>query len=100
MERDEAQLIAEALALEPLSDDNAERLDQLRAIALGEGLLMDHCPECGIALEGIDITAHALNHWPDYVDQRLHSKDAKARRTAMLRAGARQRLPAPDPESE
>lgn len=100
MERDSAQLAADAMALEPLSDDPAERLDQLRIIAEGENIVMDHCPECGISLEGIDINAHAAAHWPDYVDDRHHSPEARKRRAAMLKAGARQRIPVPAESDE
>jgi hypothetical protein len=97
---DEEQRLAEAMSLEPLSFDHAERMEQLRLIAAGEGLLMDNCPECGISLDGIDIAAHASNHWPPYIDPNHLSREAKQRQRAMLTAARKQRLPVAPAEDE
>lgn len=44
------------------------------------------CPECRQPLTGMDLEAHAQQHWPDYIDPRTVSADA-ARRKGQVRAG-------------
>lgn len=64
---------------------------------------MDTCPECGISLEGIDIAAHAEQHWPEYARGAQHyrvNKEAQRRYAALVKAASRQKLPKPDEEAE
>lgn len=45
------------------------------------------CPECGLNLDGIDVKAHALVHYPDDLDERKASKLALKRRAQLLGGG-------------
>lgn len=44
------------------------------------------CPECGVDLAGRDGTAHALSHWPEYLDPVRDSRQARERQE-ICRAG-------------
>lgn len=44
------------------------------------------CPECGAPMAGLDPVAHALSHYPEYLDPAKSGKEAK-RNQALIRAG-------------
>ncbi len=45
------------------------------------------CPECGRDLEGVDVEAHSLSHWPVVLDPATSSKEAKARKRLLEQGG-------------
>ena len=45
------------------------------------------CPECGLALDGIDVIAHALTHYPEYLDPAHSSKAARDNQKLLLAGG-------------
>lgn len=45
------------------------------------------CPECGISLSGLNISAHALTHWPEYLNPATSSKLARKRQALTLAGG-------------
>ncbi len=45
------------------------------------------CPECGRVLAGQDVYAHALTHWPEYLDPGKSSREARNRQKALLNGG-------------
>lgn len=46
------------------------------------------CPECGVSMEDRDPKAHALSHWPSYIDPK-NPKNAEAiKRQAFLTEGS------------
>ncbi len=45
------------------------------------------CPECGVSLKALDIYAHSLVHYPDYLDPAKSSKEAKKRKELLLNGG-------------
>jgi hypothetical protein len=45
------------------------------------------CPECGVVMDDIDPIAHALTHWPDYLDPAKSSKLAKERQAKTRKGG-------------
>ncbi len=45
------------------------------------------CPECGVDLYGRDPYAHALSHWPEYLDPAKASKTAMKRQTQCVAGG-------------
>ena len=45
------------------------------------------CPECGIDLSGIDHIAHALEHWPEYLDPAKSSTEARSRQKLAMSGG-------------
>jgi hypothetical protein len=45
------------------------------------------CPECGFELVKIDLMAHALEHWPEYLDPAKSSKLARIRQEKLLKGG-------------
>jgi len=45
------------------------------------------CPECGKDLEGIDVRAHANDHWPENIRDTELGTDAAARRKLLLEGG-------------
>lgn len=45
------------------------------------------CPECGVPLDGIDLRAHSLTHWPEYLDPARSSKKARVRQERLSMGG-------------
>lgn len=45
------------------------------------------CPECGVELEGRNLIAHALSHYPEYLDPAKSSKKARERQKLILAGG-------------
>ncbi len=45
------------------------------------------CPECGISFESIDPIAHALSHWPEYLDPAKSSTEARKRQRLTFQGG-------------
>ena len=45
------------------------------------------CPECGCAMEGLNPDAHALSHWPDFLEPNKSSRQARKRQTQVKRGG-------------
>lgn len=45
------------------------------------------CPECGVSLEGLDIAAHSLSHWPEYLAPATSGKEARQRQAMLLKGG-------------
>jgi hypothetical protein len=86
----ERQAIADLLDLvtvDGLPNDPAERLETLRLLAKSDSWVPTHCPETGIALDGIDPVKHANQLWPDSVPLSRMSPDAIDREAALYRAG-------------
>lgn len=48
------------------------------------------CPECGVSMAGLDYHAHALTHFPEYLDPVKSSKLAIKRQKAILAGGVTQ----------
>ncbi len=48
------------------------------------------CPECGRDLFQVDKIAHALSHWPEYLDPAKSSKEARKRQAQLLAGGITQ----------
>lgn len=45
------------------------------------------CPECGKVLKGVNIVAHSLTHFPEYLDPAKSSKLARERQKRLLAGG-------------
>lgn len=45
------------------------------------------CPECGVVLKGLNIVAHSLTHFPEYLDPAKSSKLARERQKKLLAGG-------------
>jgi len=45
------------------------------------------CPECGQPLDGFDVYAHSLAHWPEYQDPAKTSAEARKRQKELLSGG-------------
>lgn len=45
------------------------------------------CPECKCDMSGLDPIAHALSHWPEYLDPGRSSAEARRRQKATNQGG-------------
>ena len=57
------------------------------ANTFGPKVEVRYCPECGLALDGIDVIAHALTHYPEYLDPARSSKQARDNQKLLLDGG-------------
>jgi hypothetical protein len=73
----------ELLAMEILPENPYERLEHLRRLARGDVYPYAYCPECGADLADLDIVAHALTHYPEYLEARALSHEARMRERAL-----------------
>ena len=85
LQRQAIQELVDLVAVDGLPDDKAEKLTTLQLLAKSETWRPDHCPECGIELEGLDAAKHAVDHWPDVVPLSRMSPEALEREAALFR---------------
>ncbi len=45
------------------------------------------CPECGISLSGLDVSAHSLTHWPAFLDPAKSDKEARKYQLMLANGG-------------
>jgi hypothetical protein len=79
----------ELSALEPLPEIPHHRLERLRGAVNLERYPYEYCPECGVDLAGIDPVAHALTHYPEYLELRFMSREALEREALLYRLAGR-----------